>query len=228
MNRLFLSIIFFVFSNLNVINAEVINYLPTKEKVVSITFDACETKTPSYFDKKIVDYILENQIPVTIFLSGKFINRNIKEIKFLATKDFISLQNHSYEHNLHMEHLGEKEFVADILKTSKMLEEITGKRVKFFRFPGGNYNENSLKLVESLGYKVVHWSFESGDPSKTITPDMLFKNVKKNVKPGSIIIFHINGRGWSTGEALPKIVEFLKKENYSIIKIEEMLNNLKN
>ncbi|MCA1932101.1 MAG: polysaccharide deacetylase family protein [Calditerrivibrio sp.] len=228
MNRLFLSVIFFVFAHFHNINAEVINYLPTEEKVVFITFDACETKTPSYFDQKILDYILKNQIPVTIFLSGKFIKRNIEDIKLLVTKDFISLQNHSYQHNLHMENLSEKDFVADILKTSKLIEEITGKKVTLFRFPGGNYNKKSLKLVESLGYRVVHWSFESGDPSKNVTPDMLFENVKKNVKPGSIMIFHINGRGWSTGEALPKIVEFLKKENYSIVKIEEMLTSLKN
>jgi hypothetical protein len=42
---------FFLFSN-----AEVITALKTDDKVVALTFDACETKTPSYLDHKIIDF----------------------------------------------------------------------------------------------------------------------------------------------------------------------------
>ena len=42
-------------------------------------------------------------------------------------------------------------------------------------------------------------------------------------RPGSILIFHINGRGWSTGEALPHIVEELKRRGYRFTTLQQAL-----
>ncbi|MEF3254703.1 MAG: polysaccharide deacetylase family protein [Deferribacterales bacterium] len=203
--------------------SDVINQLPTNDKVIALTFDGCETKTPSYFDKKILDYIFEHKLPVTIFLNGKFIERNHAEILRIANLPFISLQNHSYAHVLHMENMKEEALIEDIEKTSNLLKNITNKKPIFFRFPGGNYDNKTLKLVESLGYKVVHWSFESGDPDKNMSGEKIFNKVKLNVKPGSILIFHINGRGWHAKDALPKIVEYLKNDSYNFVMLEEIL-----
>lgn len=206
------------------LRASSIYYLPpVNGKIVALTFDACETKTPSYFDKKILSFIIKNEIPVTIFLSGKFIERNKAEIRQLSLKPFISFQNHSYMHHMHMEELSDEAFIDDIEKTSVLIESITGKKPLFFRFPGGNYDNRTLKLVEKLGYKSVFWSFESGDPSKHVLTANLIDTVKNHVKNGSILIFHINGRGWHTSEALPDIVEHLKSEHYRFVKLEDMI-----
>lgn len=206
------------------ISASSIYYLPPgNEKIVAFTFDACETKTPSYFDKKMLSFITKNEIPVTIFLSGKFIERNRAEIKQLSLKPFISFQNHSYMHHMHMEQLSDEAFIDDIEKTSALIESITDKKPLFFRFPGGNYDNRTLKLVEKLGYKSVFWSFESGDPSKHVSASNLLDTVKNHVRNGSILIFHINGRGWHTAEALPDIVEYLKSEHYRFVKLEDMI-----
>jgi hypothetical protein len=42
-------------------NAEVITALKTDDKVVALTFDACETKTPSYLDHKIIDFLISQK-----------------------------------------------------------------------------------------------------------------------------------------------------------------------
>ncbi len=64
--------------------SEVVTRLDTNEKVVALTFDVCETVTPSYFDKKILSYLLKNNIPFTLFVSGKFALRNKTEISFFS------------------------------------------------------------------------------------------------------------------------------------------------
>lgn len=207
--------------------AEVITFIPSDRKVVFLTFDACETKTPSYFDKKILDFLIKNKIPATFFISGKFANRNRSALSEISKYDFFSIQNHSYDHNLHMETMTHGDIEMDLNKTSELIAEITGKKPNLFRFPGGNYDNRSLKLVEDLGYKVVHWSFESGDPDKKMTSDLIFEKVKKNVKSGSIMIFHINGRGWHTSEALPMIINYLNSEGYHLELLENFLKNEK-
>ncbi len=216
-------IIAMLFIFLTVSKAEVITRLPTTEKVVAITLDACETKTPSYIDWKIINYLVENRIPFTLFVNGKFLLRNWKELEALYRTGLVSIQNHSMNHYQHMENLDRETVIREVLEAEKLIQKLTGKRPIYFRFPGGNYDERTLRIVEGLGYKVVHWTFPSGDPDKRITPQRLASHVINNTKPGAILIFHANGRGYSTGEAMPIIVEELKKRGYNFVRLEEYL-----
>jgi peptidoglycan/xylan/chitin deacetylase (PgdA/CDA1 family) len=49
--------------------------------------------------------------------------------------------------------------------------------------------------------------------------------VVSKATPGSILIFHINGRGYHTGEALPRIVHELKGKGYRFISLEELFDS---
>jgi len=195
----------------------------TKERVVVLTFDACETKTPSYFDHKILDYLVNEKIKSTIFLGGKFAIRNEKEIQKLKQYDFLSFENHSMNHFQNMEKLKSEEIINEVLRCDSVIFKITGKKSKYFRFPAGNYDIQTVKKVKDLGYDIVHWTFPSGDPDKKITANKLLQGIKNNIKPGSILIFHINGRGYKTGEILPDLISYLRKNNYKIISLEQLL-----
>lgn len=205
------------------VTAEVLTRFDTTINEVALTFDACETKTASYFDEKILKYLIDNKIPATFFISGKFAIRNSDEIAKISKYSFIEMENHSFNHIQHMEKLTTSQISEEITSTGGLLKKITGKNTKFFRFPGGNYDKNALNIVKKLGLKVVHWSFETGDPDKNMTPDKIIRTVKNRTKPGSILIFHINGRGYHTSEALPEIVDFLRSKNYKIVKLEDVI-----
>ena len=203
---------------------EVITNLGTKEKVVCLTFDGCETKTPSYLDVKILNYLIDEKLPFTLFVSGKFAKRNFSDLAELAKNDLVSIQNHSLSHINHMEKLPASKIYLEVNENQKIIEDITGSRPIFFRFPAGNYSPKALDLVESLGYAVVHWSFPSGDPDRNLTAEKMTTWVLSKVKPGSILIFHINGRGYHTGEALPKIVRKLRNQGYRFVRLEDYLS----
>jgi peptidoglycan/xylan/chitin deacetylase (PgdA/CDA1 family) len=203
--------------------AAIINRLPTTDKVVALTFDACETKTPSFFDEKILAYILAEQLPATIFVSGKFAQHNQEKLQELAQLDFLEIENHSLTHPFHLERLPVEAIKKEVLKNEQLLSQITGRRTKYFRFPGGHYDHQAVALIESWGYRIVHWTFASGDPDKKITAARLTNWVLANTKPGSILIFHINGRGYQTGAALPIIVEKLRGQGYQFVKVEDLL-----
>jgi len=218
---LFSILLFFFIAHLGF--AEVIKEIKTEEKVVFITLDACETKTPSYLDKRITEFLVREKVPFTLFVSGKFILRNWEELKELYKTGLVSIQNHSFNHYLHMESLKEEEIIREVKETERLIQTLTGKKPIFFRFPAGNYDERALKIVESLGYKVVHWTFPSGDPDPRITPEKLTNWVLQNVRPGAILIFHANHRGYSTPYALPKIIKALREKGYSFGRIENYL-----
>ncbi len=202
--------------------AGVITTLNTNDKIIAITFDACETKTPAYFDKDLLDFIISKEVPVTLFLSGKFIERNIEDVKRISKLPFIQIENHSYSHQ-DFRKLSTQDIVKDVLKNEQLIADITGKKPTYFRFPYGYYNEKALETVKSMGYKIVHWSFESGDPDKNLSTDRLINTVIRNTKEGTILIFHINGRGWKIKFAFPKIFEYIVDKNYKPVLLRDVI-----
>jgi peptidoglycan-N-acetylglucosamine deacetylase len=205
----------------NIASAGVITKLPTGENIVALTFDACETKTPAYLDDRVLGYLLKEQIPFTLFVSGKFAERNRERLAEISKYDFVEIENHSMMHHQHMEKLSREDVIREVADNERIVHEITGRRPVFFRFPAGNYDAKTLHLVESQGYKVVHWTFPSGDPDKTTSANKLTGWVTSKTKRGSILIFHINGRGYKTGEALPRIVEALRRKGYRFVRVDE-------
>ena len=204
--------------------AEIVTRLPAKDKVVALTFDACESKTPAFLDRKIADYLLAEKIPATIFVTGRFARHNQDALRELAAQDFIELENHSLDHDNHMERLSDEQIRHQIADNDTLLAGIIGRHTHYFRFPAGNHDERGVAIAEQLGFKVVHWSFASGDPAKEVTAQHLQDWVLSQTRPGSILIFHINGRGWSTAEALPHIVEELKRRGYRFTTLAQALS----
>jgi peptidoglycan/xylan/chitin deacetylase (PgdA/CDA1 family) len=203
--------------------ADVITQLPGHEKQVALTFDACESKTPAFYDRAVGDYLVTQHIPFTMFVTGRFARHNQAALKELAARDYVELENHSLDHDNHMERLSDAEIHRQIVDNDQLLFEITGRHTRFFRFPAGNYDARALHIAEDAGYKVVHWSFASGDPAKAVTPERLTDWVLARTRPGNILIFHINGRGWSTAKALPAIITELRRRGYRFTTLEEGL-----
>jgi peptidoglycan/xylan/chitin deacetylase (PgdA/CDA1 family) len=203
--------------------AEVVRSLPTDEPLVALTLDACETRKPSRLDSSILDYLTKERIPFTIFASGRFAERNREQLQGLSSLHGVEIENHSLSHRQHMERLSDEAVRREILGAEEIIRGITGVRPRFFRFPAGNYDGRTLRLVESLGYSVVHWTFASGDPVKKSSAARLTKWVLSQVRPGSILIFHVNGRGYHTGEALPSIVRGIREKGMRFVKLEDVI-----
>jgi len=203
--------------------AEVVSSLPTDELLVALTFDACETRSPAWLDASILDYLTKERIPFTIFASGRFAERNREQLKELSSHHGVEIENHSLSHRQHMERLSDEAVRREILGAEEIIQGITGVRPRYFRFPAGNYDRRTLGIAESMGYSVVHWSFASGDPVKETSAARLTKGVLSQVRPGSILIFHVNGRGYHTGEALPSIVRGIREKGMRFVKLEDVL-----
>jgi peptidoglycan-N-acetylglucosamine deacetylase len=202
---------------------KIITHLPAADSVIALTFDACETRTPAFFDTALLIFIIRNKIPATFFISGLFAERNRKLIALISWLPFIDIANHSYKHYQHMERLGASEFTNDITGNERLLKTLTGRQPRFFRFPGGNCDKRSLQLISSLGYKTVHWSFASGDADSMISAKRLKQWILEKSKPGGILIFHINRRGYHTAEILPSLVESLKAAGYRFVLLKDYL-----
>jgi peptidoglycan/xylan/chitin deacetylase (PgdA/CDA1 family) len=204
--------------------AEIVTRLPTADKVVALTFDGCEGRgKPAWFDPTIVATLEREQVPATLFVTGLFARRNAAELARVAASPLIEVENHSWDHPQHMEQLSAEQVRTQVTETDTVIAAITGRHPRFFRFPAGNYDADTLAAVEGTGHRVVHWSWESGDPAPGLEPARLKSWVLSKVGAGDILIFHINGRAPATAKALPEMLAELKRRGYRFVRLDEVL-----
>ena len=203
--------------------AQVVTRLPTNERVVALTFDACEQQRPKKLDTGISDYLVAHRIPFTLFLSGRFVEDNADAVKALAALDFVELENHSWDHPNRMQRLSDDEVRDELLKTDAEIARLTGRGTAFFRFPAITYNARTLADAEGLGFVVVHYRWEVGDPDRHETPGRIVRETLEGTRPGDILIYHINGRGWHTAEALPRLIAGLQEKGYRFVLLKDYL-----
>ena len=203
--------------------ADVITRLPTNERVVALTFDACEQQRPVKLDTGISNYLVAHRIPFTLFLSGRFVEDNAEAVKALSALDFVELENHSWDHPNRMQRLSDDEVRDEVLKTDTEIARLTGRRTTFFRFPAISYTARTLADAEGLGFTVVHYRWEVGDPDPKETPNRIVNETLEAVRPGDILIYHINGRGWHTAEALPRLIAGLQDKGYRFVLLKNYL-----
>ncbi len=204
-------------------HAAAITHLPTSEKVVALTFDACEAGKPAHLDEAITGYLVGHKIPFTIFAGGKFTRDNKPEMQKLQALPFVEIENHSWSHNNHMPALSDQRIKSEVVLAEKEILKDTGRQTHFFRFPAGNDDSRTDKIVEGLGYQIVHWRWATGDPSKAASANRLVDWSMTKTRPGDILIFHINGRGWHTAEALPRIVDALQRKGYRFVLLKDYI-----
>jgi peptidoglycan/xylan/chitin deacetylase (PgdA/CDA1 family) len=194
----------------------------TTEPAIAITFDACATRTKSYgFDRPVFELLKRERIPATIFVAGRWVEGHPDVMAELAREPLIEFGDHSYEHP-HMSHMPAARIEAEIDQTAAALAKY-GKRAVAFRPPFGEWSSRLIDVVQGKQLPTVTWDVVSGDPSAHTTTAGMIKTVVSKTRPGSIVIFHINGRGHKTAEALPVIVRELRERGFRFVQVSELI-----
>ena len=199
-----------------------ITRVETTEPAVALTFDACATmKQANSFDRAIFDVLRAESVPATIFVSGRWVESHPEVMRELAKDALFEFGGHSYQHP-HMAKLPAVNIAGEIDKTEAALARF-GKKSVAFRPPFGEWSQRVLDVVHEKRLQTVLWDVVSGDPSVGTTADRMTREVLRRTKPGSIVIFHINGRGHNTAEALPDIVRGLRARGLRFVQLSDLL-----
>ena len=110
-----------------------------------------------------------------------------------------------------------KTYLEDFDKATRTLKSATSEvnKVTLFRPPYGRIKRNQGAEILKKGFQIVMWDVLSGDFDKTITPEKCLNNVTKNVRNGSIVVFHDSKKSFKNLEfVLPKVLEHLDKQGF--------------
>jgi len=194
-----------------------------REKRIAITFDACSSRHISKVDKRLVRILVDEHIPTTLFLGGKWVLDQPDEARYLASIPFFEIGNHAFHHP-HLTRLSPAAIRRELVSTQRVIESVTGVRPRYFRAPYGEYNAGLVRIAAALGLTTVQFDLASGDPDKHFTADILSRWVIHKARAGSIVVMHINTHGWHTAEALPRIIKTLRARGYEFVTVSQLLN----
>jgi peptidoglycan-N-acetylglucosamine deacetylase len=194
----------------------------TQHPVVALTFDACATLgQDNTFDHEIFDILRREQIPVTIFPTGRWIEVHPEAARELAAQPWVEFGNHSYSH-VRMTRVPSRQALSQIARTDELISQL-GRKSVAFRPPAGAWNRKLVRLVARQNIPTVLWDVVSGDPGNRATADRITKAVLSSTRAGSIVIFHINGRAPNTKHALPDIIRGLRDRGLAFVTLSQLL-----
>lgn len=203
------------------VTPQVITHGGRAVKAVALTFDACQTRRPSGYDAKIIGILRSTHTPATLVLGGRWMETHPAATRSLAADPLFELGNHSYLHP-HMTEITKAEMRQELQQTQDVMYRLTGKQGVLFRPPYGEYDTALVDEAARLGLKTLTWEVVTGDPDPHIKAPAIVHTVLTRTRPGSIVIMHMNGRGWHTAEALPAVIRGLRQRGYRLVTVSQL------
>jgi peptidoglycan-N-acetylmuramic acid deacetylase len=188
----------------------------TTKKVVYLTFD--EGYEAGY-TPKILDILKENNVKAAFFVTGPYVKEHADLVKRMVEEGHI-VGNHTVNHPS-LPTLSDEKVKEEITKLGDMFKELTGKKMKYFRPPKGEYSERTLYLTKSLGYRTVFWSLAMADWQPLPGgPEESYNTVIRRLHPGAVILLHAVSK--DNVIALDRIIKSVKAEGYEFKTLDDI------
>ncbi len=192
--------------------------LPSADKVLALTFDACGGPGGNGYDHGLVTTLRRYAVPATLFLNARWIDANRPVFAALAADPLFEIGNHGTRHRP-LSTTGRSAYgIPGTRDCGEVFDEVAGNHAKltallgtpprFFR-PGTAFCDDVAVRIVGEFYETVVAFAVNGDGGATFTPAQVMSALL-TAPAGAIVIGHLNhpGRGTARGvaAALPRLL----------------------
>ncbi|NCU06365.1 MAG: polysaccharide deacetylase family protein [Chitinophagaceae bacterium] len=180
--------------------------IPTAEKILYLTFDDGPTPEATSF---VLDELKKYNAKATFFCIGENVQRYPQLYQRLFAEGH-RVGNHTHNH-LNGFTTKDELWLNNVKEAAKWIDS------DLFRPPYGKIRNFQAKVLKEANppFRIIMWSVISADFDNKISPQKSFTNVKKNVKPGSIVVFHDSKKAFPNLRfALPETLKLFSSEGY--------------
>lgn len=183
------------------------------EKMVALTFDdGPDSKTTP----QALEILKRYNAKATFFMVGQNVAANPELAKRVLDEGH-QLGIHTWSHP-DLTKLPLNQAKKEILDTQEAIYKATAIRPMITRPPYGAINSTVQNAVDQ---SFIMWSVDSLDWKTRNTKAIMQEIVK--TRPGSIILMHDIHQ--TTIDALPSVLEYLKNNGYTLVTVDELLDN---
>ena len=189
-------------------------------KEVFLTFD----DGPSINTLKILKILNNNNVKATFFVIGSNVDAHPELVK-AEYKDGMAILNHSYTHDYSM-YKSIETCVADFNRCNVSVKNALGiDLLPYIRFPGGSDNKvSNSKIMNNIrnkfiskGMEYIDWNSDAGDADKVlVSTGIIEHNLLRQLGSTNfaVILMHDAPGKTTTVEALPAVINYLKKQGF--------------
>ena len=184
-------------------------FIMSDDKFICLTFDE---GYENGYTPRILDTLKEKGVKAIFFVTYDFVKDNPELIERMIDEGHI-IGNHTYRHYT-MDEVSQEEAQEEIVFLDKYMKENFKYRMTLFRFPKGEFSENTLALANSLGYKSVFWSFAYADWDTNNPADQqeAFDTITSYTHNGEIMLLHAVSE--TNAAILGKVIDQVRSQGY--------------
>lgn len=121
--------------------------------------------------------------------------------------------NHTYSHQKGFS-MNTERYVQDVDLADELIN------CSLFRPPYGHIKPSQARRL-SERYKIIMWDVLSRDYSSVVSREKCLEGVIRDIKPGSIVVFHDSGKAYKNmSYALPRLLDYLSSHGIKCKSIE--------
>lgn len=203
--------------------------LDTDDPVVALTFDACGGPKGNEYDAELIALLRAEKIPATLFLSGRWIGEHEAIAKTLADDPLFEIENHGVRHRPCSISgasawglpgtRSPAEVIEEIAHNALRIEQLTGRLPTHYRAATARYDDACVKAAAILQEPATNFTV-NGDGGAGFSRAQVKSSVLK-VKPGGIVLLHMNHPRGSTAEGLADAIPVLRERGLVFVQLRQ-------
>lgn len=188
----------------------------TKEssKTVALTFD--DGPNPST-TPKLLEILRQKNVHATFFVLGENVSQH-EQLLQKEVQEGHQIGSHTFSHK-DLAGLSDQEISEEITQTDNAILKAIGKKPAYVRPPYGSITKKGAAIIHR---PMIEWSVDSQD-WQSRQKEKILQQVKSTVYDGAIILPHDIYP--ETVDAVPVLIDELKKEGYTFTTISDLLDN---
>ncbi|MFE0451335.1 polysaccharide deacetylase family protein [Streptomyces sp. NPDC058914] len=190
----------------------VVDHVPTRDKVVFLTYDDGAERDPRF-----IDMVRELRFPVSMFLTDSVVGPGYAHFARLRSVG-ATLQNHTLDHAAlrGLPYAGQR---AEICGQQDKLKSRFGLRPRLFRPPYGTYDTTTLRAAADCGITaIVLWRVSMGPT------DLTYTHGTHRIRPGDIIAVDPDeSLGPTLRERTTRLLRRVQEQGLTVGRLEDYL-----
>ena len=181
---------------------------------VALTFD----DGPSGHTSKLLYILKEKNAKATFYVLGSQVSKRPDLLRRMKNEGH-QIGNHTWSH-VDLTKISPEQIEQEISKTDEVIKNVIGSSTDTVRPPYGSANSGVLTKFKELGKSSILWSVDTRDWLDRNSQIVCSRAVSL-ARSGSVILLHdIHA---TSVDAIPCIVDGLKKQGYELTTVDELL-----
>jgi peptidoglycan-N-acetylglucosamine deacetylase len=151
---------------------------------VALTFD--DGPDPTY-TPQVLDVLDGLGVKATFFMCGLAAERHPQLVRAVAREGH-TIGGHTW-HHVGVRGMSPATWEAEVDRTHGLLEELTGRPIRYFRPPWCEYDPATIERLRARNLVPVLFS-ASGRDWETTEPGKIVESISEGLQPGAIVLLH--------------------------------------